>query len=937
MLLKGYKILFVLTLLLSGFNARSQSEGFTLSFASDKIETNGSDIIEAQVKIVNKSAGVLEGQFEVHSTHEDIYMSQRKPKQITLQANDSIFIPVKAILSSSAKAGNTSDIEAVLTLKSALAKSISLPVIIHERKMVKVLLPELNIIYENAGDSLSIPVHIFNDGNTAQKIAILTRYPNFIARNTIENKIIEVKAFTDTLVYVRKEINRDILKQEDFDINITTLYHNGDIINNGTIKASSIKSNRRYSAPYNPDYNLAFRQENQLTASTQFNNDTSKAYFLYANAQVEVKDAIIQANIDLNYWENSQQLFLRNTWLAYKQKSYGVTVGSISKFSEFNLMGRGAEVYYKPDEKNVIEAGAVDKAYNLIDNSDLSFGKSAWSAITHNGGWMQKKGYDAIAIFDNDSYYGIDNYLASTRFSIINTENFNIRGGGSVSNVTSDMGFKSQSGGAGELQLNGKIKGLYYSSSNYLSSAYFSGMRRGVVNLNERINIPVGKFNIWTAYNYLSADPKIYANQYGVSNFATTRYDFGISTRLGSLMVTFAPYLYKENRTEQLFTLGIAKKYQMDAARLNLGVSYYNMPTRQNVTFSLEGGKFTTNTFTGQQMHFKANAIYNWKLINLLVFYQYNNFYLGEIIANVQSGKTEKYTNLTISPTLQHKFFNEKLSVTAGMTYSDNSLVAKSLQFNGRLEYNITSDFTLFCYNYYSDFSTSPDPINTFQVGLTKRFNPIKADRSKNDFEIYVYYESGGKSDIQNSQPAAGQLVIIDGKAFRANNKGIIIYRSLPSGSYTLKTVNTNEWYAGERTIEINSDVKVAIGLSRTATIKGALIYSATEKSFEITRRKNGLSIIAIDANGKVFTTKTDDGGNFSLYVPKGIYTVTLEKSGISEYVEIENNNIQVDAEPNDIKELKFDLVVKEKRVETKKFSSRGFPAPVKEDNKKKK
>lgn len=936
MLFKGCKLSLLFILLLSGITARSQSEGFTISFASDKIETDGSDLIEARVKIVNVSSNVLEGQFEVHSSHEDIYMSQRKPRQITLKANDSIFVSVKAIVSSSAKAGNQSDIEAVFTLKSGQSKSIAIPVIIHERKLVKVMFPELNVIYENAGDSLSVPVHIFNDGNTTQKIAILARYPNFIARNTLENRTIDVRAFTDTIVYLKKEINKNILKQEDFDISITTLYHNGNIINSGTVKASSIKSNRRYTIPYNDDYNLTFRQENQLTASTQFNNDKSKAYFLYANVQAEVKDAVIQANIDLNYWENSEQVFLRNTWLAYKGEKYGATIGSISRFSDFNLMGRGAEVYYKPDDKNLIEAGAVDKAYNLIDDSGLSFGKSAWTSFTHNGGWMQKKGYEAMAIYDNDSYYGVNNYLASARFGVLSSDHFNLRAGGAVSNVTSSLGLDSQAGGSGEVQLNGKTEGIYYSSSNYVSSAYFSGMRRGVVNLNERINIPFGKFNLWTAFNYLSVEPKIYANQYGVSNFSSTRYDIGMSTRFGSLMITLAPYLYKEQRKEQLFSVGLAKQYEMNAARLNLGMSYYNMPTKQNVTVSLEGGQFTTNTFSGGQYHFKANAIYNWKMLSLFTFYQYNNFYLGEIIANVQSGKTGKYTNLTISPTLQQKFFNNKLSVTAGTTYSDNSLVAESLQFNGRVEYDITTDFTLFFYNYYSDFSTSPKPINTYQVGLTKRFNPIKADRSKSDLEIYVYYEQGGKSSVEDSKPAVGQLVIINGTAFRTNSKGILIYKSLPAGSYAVKTLNTNEWYAAERNVEINLDTKISIGLTRTATIKGALSYIATEKSFDITRRKNGLSVIAIDGNGKVFTTKTDDNGSFTLYVPKGTYTVTLEKSGISEYVEIENNNTQINAEPNDIKEVKFDLTIKEKRVETKKFSSRGFPAPAKADDKKK-
>lgn len=85
------------------------------------------------------------------------------------------------------------------------------------------------------------------------------------------------------------------------------------------------------------------------------------------------------------------------------------------------------------------------------------------------------------------------------------------------------------------------------------------------------------------------------------------------------------------------------------------------------------------------------------------------------------------------------------------------------------------------------------------------------------------------------------------------------------------------------------------------------------------------MPLIAIGDNGKAFTTKTDENGNFVLYVPKGSYTVSLEKTGLSEYVEVEDNNQLVNAEPNAIKEIKFTLNIKEKRVETRKFSSSGF------------
>ncbi|MNK36164.1 hypothetical protein D3C87_547070 [compost metagenome] len=941
MLAKYYKILLFLTVFVSGFSAWSQNNSFSIEFTSSKIETNSTGVIDAYVKIVNTTASPIEGTFDAHSSHEDLYLSQRKSKTITLPALDSIFIPIKAIVAATAKAGNQSNLEAVFTLTATQeTKNVFLPVFISEKKLVKVMLLETNLIYERAGDSLSIPIRISNEGNTSQKVTVLARYPDFITRNAIENTDINIRAFTDTIVVLKKLVNKTILNQEDFTINITALYHNGDIINNGTVRASSIRQNRRYVTPYNPDYNLTYNQTNQVTTSMQHNSDNTNAYFLYANAQAEINEGILQANVDVNWWENSNQVFLRNTWLGYKEKNYGATIGNISKFLDLNLIGRGAEGFYKPSETNTIEAGAIDKSFNLIDNSNLSFGKSAWGMFTHNGGWMQKKGYENTIIYDNDTYYGTKNYLASSRFSLFTSENFNLRAGGSISNVTSDIESGNKAGGAGEVQFNGKLKKMFYSSSNYLSSGYFSGMRKGVLNLNERINLPVGKFNFWGVYNYLSAKPESFANQFTSTHFSTARYDIGVSRRFSSLIVSLSPYYYTESRKEQFISTISPEEYTMKAARMTLGLTYYNTPTKQNVSLSFEGGLFSANTMEKNEFHFKTNFIYSWKILNLIAFYQYNNFYLGEIIANSQFGVKEKYTNLTISPTLQQKFFNDKLTINAGMVYSENSLISESLQFNGRVEYDITRDFTIFAYNYYSDFSTSTNSLNTIQIGLTKRFNPIKIDRTKSELEVYIYYETDSKDKtITKNLPAVNQLVIIDGKAFRTDNKGIIKYRSLPPGTYSIKPVNTNEWYANTVTTIINADTKIAIGLNKTATIKGSISYISTDKSFDITKKKGGLPIIAIDDSGNVFTTKTDENGNFVLYVPKGSYTVTLEKAGISEYVEIEDNSQVIDAAPNDIKEVKFTLNIKEKRVETKKFSSGGFkngPSPAPKKDKKK-
>ena len=868
---KSFKrLLIVSAILLSGLLSRAQNSAFTIEFVDQKAETKNTGIVDAYVKIINTSGAVIEGEFDAHSSHEDLYLVQRKAKSIILAPQDSTFIPVKALIATTAIAGNQCTIEAVFTTTSGITKSAFLPVTIEERKLVKMFLPEPDLVYENIGDNLNIRVHLSNEGNTTQNITVLTRYPKFISKDMVESTNINIAAFTDTTIIIKKPINRDILSQEDFLIAVTALHSNGDMIGVGNVKASSIKQNRKYQPEFVPGYNQVFRQTNQVTASTQMNSNNVNSYAVYANAEAEINKSTVYANLDANWWDNSDEIFLRNTWLGYKNERLGALAGSISRFTDMNLIGRGVQAFYNLSSSNTVEAGILDKSFNLIDYSNASTGTSAWASYMHNGGWMQSKGYEANVIYDTDSYNGFNNYLASGRAAVITKENFELKTGVGISSIESETDNKKQTGAAAEVVANGSSGNFYYSSNNFYSTGFYAGLKKGVTNLNERVNWSLNKYNLWLTYSYLSSKPEAFQSQsYFLSSFLNSRYGIGVSRKFSNINISLNPYYYTEDRTET-FISG-AQQYSMDAARVSLGTSYYNFVTRQSVDLTLEGGLFKANTMEDQnEFHFRANINYNWKFFNLNAMYQYNNFNLGEVIAySLTSANQETYYNFSVSPNIKLGFLNEKLRVNAGLNYTESSVINQVIQYTGRVDYDITRDFSIFAYNYYSDISnpaTTTSFINSFQIGLTKQFAPIKTDRTKSDLEVYVYYENSAKGALAaENSPAANQLIIIDGKAFRTNSQGIIKYRSLPEGEYTIRPMNNNEWHAYTRTVVLKGDTKVAIGLNKTSTIRGTISYIETERSYQISKKTAGLSIIAVDETGNVFHTRTDETGNFVL------------------------------------------------------------------------
>src|SRR5690606_7761845 len=64
---------------------------------------------------------------------------------------------------------------------------------------------------------------------------------------------------------------------------------------------------------------------------------------------------------------------------------------------------------------------------------------------------------------------------------------------------------------ASGLNISGTIKKIVINSSNYISSGYYPGMRRGAVSFNERITYMRERSNIWAGFDYNFYAPKTFS------------------------------------------------------------------------------------------------------------------------------------------------------------------------------------------------------------------------------------------------------------------------------------------------------------------------------------------------------------------------------------------------------------------------------------------
>lgn len=924
MKLQSYNIFPLCLFLLLLFFSSAQGQEVQLSFSEEQVITSNGALVSTHVRIYNPTSETIISNLVLSAEEDALRIISSGEREIDLAPSDSLFISVRVMVSSEVRAGENYPLQARLVSGDTEMTSASLPISIRQINMLKMSVLEEQLLYDERGDTLRIPVRIRNSGNTRQTFQLLSRYAFEKNNDELESQQLQLEPFADTTVVINRNVDREILNLDNFNIYLKGLYSSGDIFGSGSINASSVKNNRRYSTPVDP-YNLnSMRRNNIVSLSTQSTRGNMQ-YFFYANNDVTLPNGTLQSNFDVNWWENNDRVMLRNSWLSYDTKDYGIKAGNIFRTGDVNLIGRGVEAYYKPASNRVIEIGGIDRSYDLLGTYNSNFGKAGWIRFSEDGGWMQN-GYEGSIIYEDEPRTNERNVLASGKTSIVNNKDLRIRAGLAASNATlySNAG-TSRSGGAGEMSFFVRDGDISVNGDYFFSSGHYTGLRKGAMHINQRVNYQRERTSFWVGYNLLNYQPeRLSAAQYTGSSFSTDRYSIGTSRRFNRFSVSLSPNYYEERRKNRSISSDDAgQAYKMNASRLSVGLNYSEPFTRQSISLNLEGGYSGTNLGDQREPHYKASFNYNWKFFNLSAFYQYNHFYVSELISSSRYGSDATYTRSNIMPSLQHSFFDDKLHLRAGLSYSRHSFSDDFMQVSGRADYSLPYNFNVFVSTFYSDFSSYYYDSSTLRFGVSKRFGTINLKDQKHRLEVFVYYDD--QEEIDKARPAAGEMVLINNKVFRTDDKGVVTYDGLPEATYKVRMFNTNEWYAPEREVTLGQNTKIVIGMNRTVSVIGNVAWVFTEASFEVEKKMLGHRIVFTSTDGQQYTARTDDRGNFRIYIPDGIYTVSFDESRLSDLVEVQENNRLMEVERGEENTLEFDLKVRERRIERQRFESQPF------------
>ncbi|MCC8407847.1 carboxypeptidase-like regulatory domain-containing protein [Mucilaginibacter sp. UR6-1] len=646
-------------------------------------------------------------------------------------------------------------------------------------------------------------------------------------------------------------------------------------------------------------------------------------------------DERIDYNLNLNYYTRINAADGFDTWINYTGKHIGIRIGNVMDNLDFSLFGRGIKLSVNTGSHSAFDVYGIQNSYLLFTqtNQQLPFATSAALNYRYNS----KLGEGNVAaIFNNNPLTRIQTRLVNGRFAIATGNNHALEIKAGLSNETVKGTTENKTGGAAGVNYSYQGERVGLNFNNYYSTNYYSGLQRGSISLNNRVNYRLNKtFSIFSRYALIKNAPRyltdtllLYAGLY--NNTAT--YETGVNISSGRLNLGVHPYLLNQSlsRSNNQYApvLNVNGSLRSSSKRLGIDLMYAFNGSRQVTILGDFGATNSDNTRLNERNYrsFRIMANYNdrwWGIHSLL---QNAPFYLSEEAIATQAGG--KYYAYSFGPDVHFTAFNNKLSVNITDYFNYTAYkISSNHSVNAQVQYRVTNGWQLSGECFYNAYSTVNNNYNLqTRIGVVKRFDRTSAPGTKK-LKISFYNDANHNNQWDNGeQPLEGLVINIADKNQQnsgrmntvSDKKGMVEYIAIKEGVYSLNLLRSNGWnLPGQVTIDLSGNKKMAIPLVKSGWLMGKIkvvkqAYVSTAPVLE------GIKVVAVNDKNLVFTTLTNEAGEFELPLPVNNYQVSIEADP-AQYA-ITNQKQQVNINTGNNKQLEFNLVDERRKVIVKQF-----------------
>ncbi|HZH69102.1 MAG TPA: hypothetical protein VFD80_01450, partial [Flavobacteriaceae bacterium] len=184
-----------------------------------KIDAQNGELISFTVRVTNLGEEETTIFPKFNLDEKQVRIVNRYTQGIHLKASETRFFSVKLLIANTAEANKSIPLQ--IRMHNALEEQLALEDIqirIKERKIVKLQVITPNITFEKEKDTLSVPIKVTNMGNSNQSVSIITRFMISSNDKSFERNTFVIEAFKDTVFFVKKIIDKELLNKNSFRI-----------------------------------------------------------------------------------------------------------------------------------------------------------------------------------------------------------------------------------------------------------------------------------------------------------------------------------------------------------------------------------------------------------------------------------------------------------------------------------------------------------------------------------------------------------------------------------------------------------------------------------------------------------------------------------------------------------------------------------------------
>lgn len=787
------------------------------------------------------------------------------------------------------------------------------------KERIKILLePVRSQVPIKASDTIAlIPIRVKNMGKRKYNVRI-----------ALENKPQGLKVKESEMVFIitpKKDtlINFDIQPDKNWKkVNSAYLKYSLTVLKTKekvadcTVSAFPMGHVKKF---YFPNFTINNTHEFGLKIQSRGVNQNTLEFF--GNGKSPVLKGILNYQLQSFYYSDLGQFNLSNSFLNYYTNRQSITVGHVSYNDEVSLSGRGITYEIEKDSQ-FIHLGIINGSYKLFDHSLALKTQTGMSFV---GGYH--KTFPRLGLIESNGIFRFRESSNTGLFWITNTiiknRNYlNLRLGlsGEQDKIYSSKN-SFRTGITFSADYEKEAEAWTFQSSNHFSTSSYSGNIPGNLFTNNRL-----EFFGWNPVN-IEASAQLQKNKSFVIKDPEVRirygdifkYQFQFETaQIGQWRIILTPSQLFDHRnfidlshSEDFYT-GKSSRLKMTLNRKkgnfsllwkgDIGTFKFGKQGSLQKQFLFYGFGFNLST---KNLGFNTTYSRGSTLLSNAIKYEQNETLNTNFQLTVRWGKWFLGKKLKVNFSNRLAYNNFRKQWNNSCAFKIKYVLPKNITLN--------TEFVVFNTGNYSDIYWS--------MKVVKKIGNYRPPTGTKNLKLILFEDlntNGVRENQERTLP--GIFVQVDGIPFVSEEGGWIQYKSVPTGEYTINTIDpTGELAGNHQKIMVESNTEMHIPLFKTIPINGKvkeIKVRFKSSKFELI----GIPIIAKNVQEEVFTTYTQPDGSFAFNLPENEYTVYIDVAAFDKNFEFPDNFQKIVLTQNIQEEISLSVKVKSRNMTIQKF-----------------